>query len=77
MTLYQLVASGQRKSFGGSPHSIASKKIYTAMPGDTEKDDFRKKCIDRNRATSLDPDGVNISVLSLELVDNGDLLVIR
>lgn len=78
MTVYQLVAKGHLACFGGSTHSIASKELYTAPPGDAERTAFRERCVKCEGGRdlfSLDPDAeIIISTLPLELVDNGDLL---
>lgn len=78
LVVYQLQAKGSLAVFGGSPKAILSKELYTVPPGDAEKSAFRKKCTKCDGAAdlySLDPDSeITISVVEMELQDNGDIL---
>ncbi len=78
MIIYQIVAKGSLACFGGSPHTIKSKELYTSPPGHREKEAFRQKCIKCEGAAdlhSLDTESdISISVAEYELIDNGDFL---
>jgi hypothetical protein len=52
-------------------HSIISRKVYTAMPDETEIEEFKKRCgPDGGELRNLNPTRIKIKIFELDLVNN-------